>query len=304
MLKIIFILLLLLLSNVFAFKQITPSDVFTEVNQIKKEIELIKEFYKIKKELSYQKLYINLEPRHTWQKTYEIIVKINILRRSKNIPRLEPIGMQPILKMNPILTYEQTQRILTELAIFKTTMEIDKKVSKKNKFINKTPQDVYNLLSVVSLELDILNGEVFTPSYVFSEALRVYDDITIILNYLDIPNETIPPKRNINSLPKDSFNTSMSILKKINKIKKSIDIKSTDFEQLIKDNITPSDVFSLNQIILSELQVIKAHLKLYDYVTTPAKTHNNKTPVDVNQILGWCLRSINLINNLDERLEK
>ncbi len=304
MFKIILLLLFGLSSNLLALNQITPSDVFSEVNQIKKEIQIIKDFYKIKKNIVYSKLYIQLEPRHAWQKTYEITVKINILRTSKNIPRIEPIGMQAILKINPILTYEQTQRILTELAIFKISMGIKKTVTQKDKFINKTPLDVYNSLNKVSLELDILNGKVFTPSYVFSEALRIYDDIAVILNHLDITNETIPPKRNINASPKDSFNTSMLILKKINKIKKSINIKITDFEPFRKEIITPSDVFSLNQIILSELQILKAHLKLNDYITTPAKVHKNKTPTDVNQILGWCLRSLNLIKNFDKESEK
>ncbi len=304
MLKIILLLLVVVSSNIFALTKITPSDVFTEVNQIKKEIKIIKDFYKIKKEILYSKLYIELEPRHTWQKTYEITVKINILRTSKNIPRIEPIGMQAILKINPILTYEQTQRILTELAIFKTSMGITKTVTRKDKFKNKTPLDVYNLLNTVSLELDVINGKVFTPSYVFSETLRIYNDISIILNHLNITNGTIPPKRDINSSPADSFNTSMLILKKINKIKKSINIKTTDFEPFRKEFLTPSDVFSLNQIVLSELQIIKAYLGLFEHVTTPAKIHKNKTPTDVNQILGWCLRSINLIKNLDKEIEK
>lgn len=297
--KIIFSLFLLYL-NLYAVKVITPSDVYSEVKQIKKEVLLLKEHFKLKKQPIYFPISASLEPRHVWQKSYEITVKINILRNTQGMPIIEPANMQPVLKIDPILVYEQTQRILTELSIFKTRLGINKKVSKKEIFYMKRPIDVYNLLSEVSLELDVINGKEFTPSYVFGEAMRVYDDLSIILNSLNINNETIPPKRVKNSKPKDSYHTGILILNRINKLKRDVNLKVTNFDFFKKSKVTPSDVFSINQVILSELQVIKAYLHLSDYVTTPAKKYEDKTPTDVNQLLGWSLRGLGLIDSLEK----
>lgn len=297
--KITFMLFLLCL-NLYAYKTITPSDVYSEVKQIEKEVLLLKEHFGLNKKIRYFPITSALEPRHAWQKTYEIIIKINILRHTKQMPIIEPANMQPILEIDPILTYEQTQRILTELNIFKTRLSIKKQVSKKEIFYMKRPLDVYNLLNKISLELDIINGKEFSPSYVFGESMRIYDDLAIILSNLNITNETIPPKRVKNYKPEDSYKTGILIINRLNKLKRDINLKVTSFNFFIKEKITPSDVFSLNQVILSELQVIKAYLNLNDYVTPPARKYKNKTPTDVNQLLGWCLRSLNLIKSLEK----
>lgn len=301
--KLIF-LLFLFAGSLFANRTITPSDVYAEVMDIKKEIHLIKEHFNIKKKISAIPITAPLEPRHAWQKTYEIIVKINMLRDKFDLPIIEPSNMQPVLKTDPSLTYEQTQRILTELKILKKRFSIDAKVSSKGDYYNKKPTDVYNLLNEASLELDTLNGKAFNPSYVFGETMRIYDDISIILHSLNINNETIPPKRVKDSKPQDSYHTGTLIINKINKLKRDVNLKVTNFDFFKKKNVTPSDVFSLNQVIISELQVLKAYLDLSDYVTTPAKKYQDKTPTDVNQLLGWCLRSIKLIKNLEKSEQK
>lgn len=293
-------MLFLLCLNLYAYKTITPSDVYSEVKQIEKEVLLLKEYFGLKKKIKYLPITSALEPRHAWQKTYEIIIKINILRHTKQMPIIEPSNMQPVLQIDPILTYEQTQRILTELNIFKTRLSINKKVSKKEIFYMKKPIDVYNLLSKISLELDLINGKEFTPSYVFGEAMRIYDDLSIILSSLNITNETIPPKRLKSYKPADSYQTGILVINKINKLKRDINLEVTSFDFFKREKITPSDVFSLNQVILSELQVLKAYLNLNDYVTPPARKYKNKTPTDVNQLLGWCLRSLTLIKTLEK----
>lgn len=298
--KVIFILFFVSL-KLFSSNSITPSHVYSEVNQIKKELDIIRDHFNVKGTSNFEPYNAKLQPRHAWQKTYEIMVKMNILRLAHDMPLIEPSNMQPVQRLNPFLTYEQTQRILTELAIFKTSLGIRKGVSKRQAFENKTPMDVYNLLHKVSLELDLINGKEFTPSYVFGEAMRIYNDITIIIRHLNITNETIPPKRVLDAQPKDAFATSIQILNKLNRLKIDIGLEVTDFTPFIRKDITPSDVFSLNQIVLSELQVIKAYIGLDNDITTSARSYSNKTPTDVNQMLGWSLRSIELIKTLDTR---
>lgn len=299
-----FFLFMFFSHNVYAENTLTPSSVYTEVIQIQKELDILKSYFSIKKKLVYYKIKTPLKPRHAWQKTYEIMLKLNVLRVSHNMPVIEPSSMAPLLNLDPILTYEQTQRILSEIRIFKFRMHIKKKVSKKESFYNKTPLDVYNALSKASELLDIINGAEFTPSHVFGETMRIFDDISTILLYLNINDHTIPTKRRDESSPLDTFNVGIKILSRIEQIQKIFAIESINFYSFKNNKITPSDVFSLSQIIIAELQTIKAYIGLDDYVTPAAKRYNNKTPADVDQMMGWALRQISLISLDDNRRSK
>ena len=78
------------------------------------------------------------------------------------------------------------KRMLTEIKIFKHRLGIKSKTFKQQKFKGKTPLDVFNGLNHISVSLDELNKVGFTPSYVFGENMRVYDDLTNILQHLNI----------------------------------------------------------------------------------------------------------------------
>lgn len=296
------LILTLLLTLGLSAKTITPNDVYAEVMLIQDEIHSLLKHYDIKHEHEkiLNQVYINtkLMPRNTWQKSYEILVKINMMRTSHNLARIEPVGMEPVLNLNPDLVYEQTQRILTEIKIFKTRLGM-KRLSKKIKtFKNKTPLDVFNALSHVSFSFDELNRSSFTPSYVFAETMRIYDDLSVILEHLKIKDTTIPTSRNDKATPSDTFRESMKILSKIKTIQFAAGIKSVDFSAFIKEKPTPSDVFTMTQMILSELQPIKAYIGLYHYITPPAVVYTSKTPADVDQLMKWNLRKISLIGSL------
>ncbi len=297
----LFILTLLFTLGLSA-KMITPNEVYAEVMLIKDEMYSLLKHYDIehKDEKIRSEMYINtkLMPRNVWQKSYEILVKINMLRAAHKLARIEPIGMEPVLNLNPDMVYEQTQRILTEIKIFKIRNAIEEISHKKRKFKNKTPLDVFNALSYISVLFDDLNMGSFTPSYVFAETMRIYDDLNTILEYLKINDETIPAPRNEYATPLDTFNESMKILSKIQKIQASAGIKGVDFSAFIKERPTPSDVFTMTQMIIAELQTIKAYIGLHHYITTPAIVYVNKTPSDVDQLMKWNLRKISLIGSL------
>lgn len=293
--KLFIILIFISFSNA---NIITPSDVYSEAMQIQKELKLIKKHFNIDKKVSLEKINTKLYPRHAWQKSYEILLKINILRTSNNMPINEPSNLEPVLNLDPILTYEQIQRIITEIRIFKVRVNIPTQITSKKIYTNKTPLDVYNLLDNISHELDIINKNKFSPSNVFGETIRIYKDLETILNYLNIENNTIPTTKKINAKPIDSFNTSLKILEKLQYIQSIARIDTINAYVFKKEIITPSEVFSLNQIIIAELQTIKAYLGLNNYITPAAKQYTNKTPSDVEQMLGWCLREISLIKSL------
>jgi len=299
------ILIVFLTFGLFA-KEITPNDVYAQVMLISEEMHFLLKHYGIEHDHEKEKKRIKtqLKPRNVWQLTYEITVKMNMLRTSNDLPMIEPVNMEPVLHLNPDLVFEQTQRILTEIRIFKLRMGIkNSDIPKVEVYHNKTPLDVYNALSNISSAFDKLNRSGFTPSYVFGETMRIYDDLTTILNHMGITDNSVPTVRNDNATPSDTFHAAMVILDNIKQVQYSVGIATVDFSVFAKKNPTPSDVFTITQMILAELQTLKAYAGLLHYITPAAAIYTGKTPADVDQLMNWNLRKITLIHELRGRVK-
>ena len=297
------LILIFLLTLSLAAKSITPNDVYSQVMLIQDEMRFLLKHYGIKHDHDgineRIKVSTKLKPRNVWQITYEIMVKINILRQEYDLPVIEPVNMAPVLHLNPDLVYEQTQRILTELKIFMIRNEIKHPVNDKKVYSGKTPLDVYLGLTHVSASFDELNGGRFTPSYVFGEQMRLYDDISLILQHLQIQDKTIPKQKNINATPEDVSKESMKILEKIKQLQITAGIGFVDFNEFQKGNETPGEVYTITQMIIAELQTLKAHIGI-DSITAAASKYNTKTPVEVEQLVSWNLRKLNLIHSINK----
>jgi len=299
------IVLIFLLPFALLAKTITPNDVYAQSILIEKHIHFLLKLYGLKHHhadiIKRTELHTKLKPRNAWQKSYEIMVKVNMLRASHNLSRIEPVGMEPVEQLNPDMVYGQTQRILAELEIYEVRKGIEVPKFQLNVYKNKTPLDVYNTFARVSAALDELNGAELSPSYVFAETMRIYDDLTIVLKHLHIKDDTIPSVRLQKATPKDSLIVSMALLEKLQKLQRSVGIKTVNFSSFNKVNPRPSDVYSITGMIIAELQPIKAYMGLTTSVTPPAKKYFEKVPADIEQLMNWNLRKISLVKNLDRK---
>ncbi len=295
---------LALLVNLSTAKNITPNEVYSQVMLVTDEVHYLFEYFGIKHDhdgiIKRTKISTRMMPRNTWQITYEIMVKINILREEYNLPIIEPINMMPVLELNAELVYEQTQRVLSEIHILKYRLGIESPKFKVKKFKRKTPLDVFNSLVHISISFDELNKGILTPSHVFSENMRLYDDITDILQTLEIKDKTIPRKKVIGQTPAMVFDIGMNTLEKIKQLQIGAGIGFVDFKEFKKGNESPSEVYTITQMIIAELQTIKAYLKI-DSITPAATKYNTKTPAEVGQLMSWNLRKLNLIRSLNKR---
>ncbi len=295
------IILITLLFLSLSAKTITPNDVYAQSMLITDEIHSLLKFYGINHDhaaiVKRVKIATKLKPRNTWQMTYEIMIKINILREEHNLPFIEPINMSPVLQLNPNLVYEQTQRILTELNIYKTMKHITTTKNKLKTYRGKTSIDVYNSLAHISLSFDELNKGVISPSYIFGEQMRVYNDITSILQQLQIVDKTIPKKKIISATSADVFKKTMNILEKIKQLQISTGIAIVDFSEFKKGDESASEIYTVTQMVIAELQTIKAYLKI-EKITPAAIKYNTKTAAEVDQLVSWNFRKLNLIHSL------
>jgi hypothetical protein len=88
------------------------------------------------------------------------------------------------------------------------------------------------------------------------------------------------------------------MLDEVKRLQRMAGIESIDLQTIKKTNIAPKDVFRLTGLIISELQPIKAYLKI-SKVTPPANIYKDKQPKDALQLLGWALRKIKKIKILN-----
>ncbi len=296
--KILAIFLMILFTELSG-ADVTPTQVYIEALKVKGEIESIKKHFHISTEVKSRYIKGRVAPRHAWQKSYEIFVKLNILRRKLQLPIVEPVNIEPTASLEPILTYEQIKRLFTEVQIIKFHIGISEEVEQNLSAVkDKEPKDVYNLLSTISRHLDLINGSEFTPSYVFGEVIRINEDINIILRHLKIQDKTTPPKKVIGATPYESFQRAIKLMKEIRNFQIHSAIDTVDITPFMRDSASPSDVFEISQIILAELQVIKAHLGLNHEVTRGAFFFQNRLAEDVHQMLGWLIKKFRLINRI------
>ncbi|ABK44612.1 hypothetical protein Mmc1_2111 [Magnetococcus marinus MC-1] len=280
--------------------KISPSEVYTQAVQIEKELAILSKYFIIpgKPEL-FEPFIANLQPRHVWQKSYFILVKLNLLRSKHGLPTIPPSAIQPVQQLDPVLVYEQTQRILTEIAIIKKRLGVDEKVSPAKAEVGKQPTDVFNKLHQISLAIDKLNHAPISPSSVFAEAMRVYEDVNTLISHLQLDNTTFPPAKLENITPMDSMDATFGLIKEIQRLQRDMVIPRTDFTSFKNQRtIEPADVFNMVGMCLAELQTIKAALDLSTEVTPQAKFYTNKKPADVHQLIRWITRKLQQIQTV------
>ncbi len=294
---------IVLFLNTLNATHMTPNKVYSKLMLITEEIHFLLKYYNIPHDhegiIKRSKISTKMKPRNTWQVTYEIMIKINSVRSNYDLPRIEPVNITPTLNLKSDLVYEQTQRILTEIHIFKNQLSIKSPIFKEKKYTDKTSLDVYNSLTHISSSFDELNLGVVTPSFVFGENMRIYDDLTVILQRLKIKDKTIPKAKNNNIKVTDIFDDTMKILDKIKQLQISVGIDFVNFSEFKKGDESTSEVYTITQMVIAELQTIKAYLNI-DSITPAAVKYNTKTPSEVGQIVSWNLRKLQLIDSLNE----
>ncbi|MEZ5673565.1 MAG: hypothetical protein R3E08_14800 [Thiotrichaceae bacterium] len=281
----------------------TTDDVYAKVYQVNQEVQQLKQFKHIDKVAEASNLTVALTPGHNWQKAYEILYKINIFRQNNGLPFIAVPSREPLLKLPPMISYEQMERIVSELQILKYYFGITEELAPTPTFVGKSPTDVYNLLNEISSDFDLLNGKNLTPSNVMTQAVRISEDVNFIMEALGIKNTTIPPKKNIGVQPGGAFDNFVQLLVEIKRIQKLIGLSGVDFYAFKPTNrvVTPSDVFSIGGIALAELQPIKAYLGLKYALTPMAEYYEGMQPADVQQLVGWNIRKLQLISTIEQK---
>lgn len=280
--------------------EMTSTQLYNQLQLFDAHLSAFKHHYEI--DDSHDKEYDNytkgdFKANHIWQLVYMINVKINTFRKQHNLPRIEEVGIEPLVDMKTNLAYGMIKRQLAEIEIIRDLIDIKDKIDAPVYEKEKNMTDVFNKLLHVSHELDLLINHKITPSTVFSQAMRLYKDVSLVLQSLNILDTQLPDKKNENLTPEDAFKKVMELISHIQKIQIKLGLERTDFNGLKKEIIEPEDTFIAIQMALAEFQSIKAVLGLTTNVTAPSELYENKTPSDVEQLIELIIKRVNLIQS-------
>lgn len=301
--RILFVLLCLIFLDVRAEVVITPTEVYSQVLLIERETELVKRHFDYAKQpVPVTKVDANIATRHVWQKCYMLQKKLVAFRRKHQLVGLTPVGVEPSKNMDTRDIWAQTQRILVEIRIIRMFLGIsgqDGAVLSVDSKKTIEPVDMFNKLSQIEAEWDALTGADFDASYAFGQAMRLSEEVDIMLRYLNVFDDAVPPENNPAATPATTLTQTFLVLEQLQRLQRLAGLDIADLSIFRKSGqVSAYDVFNMTCMTLAELQTIKYQIGLKHVVTVPANHYENKTPSDVQQLLGYITNKLALIQHL------
>lgn len=279
--------------------EITPSDVYAQALRIEQEtLELQRQLGITDAPEATKPIKTELLPRHVWAKTYMLLTKIALFREQKKMPAVRPVALEPLLNLTPFYSWAQTQRILTELKIVEQVLGLSIATPPTSVVTGKKPVDVFNKLNQISSLWNVLVGGQITPSYVYAEAMRLHEDVSMLLQFRNILDTALPPNKLENAIPADSLEEGFLVLREIQKLQLQVGVEPINLDEfhVARQEARPQDVFTLIGFLVAELQPVKAKLGLKHSITPVAQYYDNKKPAEVTQLLGYINNKLRLLN--------
>lgn len=132
----------------------------------------------------------------------------------------------------------------------------------------------------------------------FAQVMRLNEDLNEIFLKLNLFDTAIPPAKKVGATPVDSLEKTFVVLEQIQRLQKLARIESVDLSDFhTTQNVRPADVFNMVCFLIAEIQLIKADLGIATF-TPAAAEYTNRTPADVQQILGYIGNKLALIQHL------
>ncbi|MBF0095990.1 MAG: hypothetical protein HQM04_00250 [Magnetococcales bacterium] len=282
-----------------AQRSITPSEVFAEAVRLEKEVALLKTHFGLSEVRPAAVVSAHLLPRHPWQKMYIIHSKINLFRRQNGFPVQAVQSMQPVLAMEPLLVYEQSQRLLTEMQLLKMRLGIEETVAAQEVIPGKQPIDVFNKLHFVSVQWDVILRAATHLNPLYAEAKRIDVDVDTLLNALHISDLAYPPAKKSAVTADELLESSFLIMAEVQRLQQLAKLPKIDFESFRHPaEVSGADVWNMMGFILAELQTVKASVGLLQQLTPVAEYTEEKNPAAVLQLMGYVTHKLRLIRSL------
>lgn len=244
----------------------------------------------------------NASPREVYFQADSLFVKANRLAYEVR----GHLGTKPKLvnkNIAPAHVWQLVDAALKQILIAKKRLGIKQQVQELMQPSDRTPTDVFNALLQANQQLNILLQQPFSPS-------DAYQQVTLAINYTEQllkrykVSERIPnaPPLVMNKTATDVFKKLIQCIEVIERIAKrnQVNMLSANVNQITLHQISPSNVYDLASIIVSEVQFFGTQHKNFELIESHYPGY--KTPSQVFQrasILLAQLKKLEIALNKD-----
>ena len=272
---------------------VTPSHVFQATLDLIAEIEILREAMAGVDYPGEAELQEGRAPVHAYARALEVLEKVARTQRRLGMEAVDP-GSIPVKTIVPADVLGQVQRSTEEVRKIKSQLVIEDSIDPAPLVNGKTPSLVYKNLGDASLLLNALVGRPMTPNDTFGRLEYVYDDMELIAANLQVSlNRELPTVEG----RKSSGDVARLILRssyKIIDLQNRLGMDASHVPQLAMVRVTPAENFEVTNILLAELNRIKAHLN----IDLPHDVHpipRNKRSTDVFAHVVRILRNMDIL---------
>ncbi|MEE9614784.1 MAG: hypothetical protein V3W31_07525 [Thermodesulfobacteriota bacterium] len=222
--------------------------------------------------------------RHVLQKAIEVLTKIGRIRVIKGMGALA-VPPYPSRDITPDEVHDMVERLSDEMDLLVKTGDRGVK-----KYAGKTSDDIYLELWAVSRALDpVLGVRGFNPSDVYSQSVRVIEEVTFLRLSQGLPLDVERPELTEGKHPNHALKAAYGLLASISGAERNLWLQPAAVPEVPRRVIEPYEVYDALQVVLAEMQRIKFRLGIERNFESPLTTER-KTSDDVIQNLVWASR--------------
>lgn len=254
--------------NPFSTKHIIPADVYARVKLLSAELDLVRLAMGKPKEKQMVLSVSNASPREVYFQADSLFVKANRLAYEVR----GHLGTKPKLvnkNIAPAHVWQLVDASLKQILKVKMRLGIKKQAQELMQPNDRTPTDVFNALLQANQQLNILLQQPFSPSDAYQQLTRAINYTEQLLKRYNV-DERIPkaPALVMNKTPEDVFKRLTQCIEIIESIAKRSDIRMLDINvnQINLHQVTPSNVYDLASIIVSEVQYFGTKQKNFEVI--------------------------------------
>ncbi|MEE8104660.1 MAG: hypothetical protein V3T86_03900 [Planctomycetota bacterium] len=244
-----------------AARPIDPPDVYALTMFVRKELELIRlEMGKPAGRPSALKVK-NAAPREV------LFQALTLFRKTKRLcfeQLREHIEMPEVHrgKIRPAQVHAVVDKVLTRLQNLKAGLGIKEKSEKTPRDASKTPTDVFRSIGEANRQLNVLIEKPFSPSDVFQQVtLGVGYAARLLARFPGATRIPAAPKFERRKRPDDVFRRLVSCFERCRAIAESAGLPLLELEAKRTEGLSPSDVYDVASLVVSELAYLHAQLK-------------------------------------------
>ena len=275
----------LLVANSGFAQQKTPSHAYQLSEVIVRELRLLREAvgaddYPVDPEPQTLK-----RPIQVYGKGLELLYKIGYAQEKFGLAKL-PYKSIPTKDITPTDVYNLCKTINGEILKMKKYLAIPTTIEEVPLVSNKVPSNVYENLWRASYLTDYLSGAI-KPNDVYSYTEAMIQEINIFASAYNISFSGLKmPAKKTGVRPKDVATQGVQNLQKLIRIEKKLGYKASIVPTMTLSRASPSDVFDIVGMLMSEL----AYLKSQNKISKSAKftpVDEKKTPADALQKMQY-----------------